>query len=129
MVYAALDIHKAVFQAATLDVETGQLAEQRFPATPEALAAWAEQCPPGLAAHPRGLGLQPRTAADGRRTALGRRAPPRPAGARPDRSDAGHHARATRTARPGRCRATPLRQDRPTDQGALPPLRDRPDHR
>jgi transposase len=50
MVYAAIDIHKAVFQAATLDVETGELAEQRFAATPDALSVWVEQQPAGLAA-------------------------------------------------------------------------------
>jgi transposase len=41
MLYAAIDIHKSVFQAAELDAATGELAEQRFAATREALADWA----------------------------------------------------------------------------------------
>jgi transposase len=41
MVYAALDIHKSVFQAGVLDVESGALVEQRFAATPAALDDWA----------------------------------------------------------------------------------------
>lgn len=40
---AAIDIHKSVFQAAELDPATGELAEQRFPASPQALADWAKQ--------------------------------------------------------------------------------------
>jgi len=38
--YAAIDIHKHVFQAVTLDPESGQLDEARLPATREALAGW-----------------------------------------------------------------------------------------
>jgi len=41
MVYAAIDIHKRVFQAAVLDAETGELVQERLPATREALANWA----------------------------------------------------------------------------------------
>jgi transposase len=41
MVYAAIDIHKRVFQAAVLDAETGELVQERLPATREALADWA----------------------------------------------------------------------------------------
>ena len=41
MVYAALDIHKSVFQAALLDGESGALEEQRLPASREALEHWA----------------------------------------------------------------------------------------
>jgi transposase len=41
MVYAALDIHKSVFQAAVLDLESGALEERRFAARPEALDDWA----------------------------------------------------------------------------------------
>ncbi len=41
MVYAAIDIHKRVFQAAVLDAETGELVQARLPATREALADWA----------------------------------------------------------------------------------------
>jgi transposase len=40
MLYAAIDIHKHVFQAATLDPESGELVEARLPATREALAGW-----------------------------------------------------------------------------------------
>jgi transposase len=40
---AALDIHKSVFQAAELDPVTGELAEQRFPASRQALDDWAMQ--------------------------------------------------------------------------------------
>jgi hypothetical protein len=42
-VLAAIDIHKAVFQAAVLDPGTGALVEQRFAASREALAAWARE--------------------------------------------------------------------------------------
>ena len=38
---AAIDIHKSVFQAAVLDCESGELAEQRFAASREALSEWA----------------------------------------------------------------------------------------
>ena len=41
MVYAAIDIHKRVFQAAVLDAESGELVQERLPATREALADWA----------------------------------------------------------------------------------------
>jgi transposase len=44
MVYAAIDIHKSVFQAAQLDLESGELSEQRFAATREALSDWAMRC-------------------------------------------------------------------------------------
>ena len=40
---AAIDIHKAVFQAAVFDPGTGALVEQRFAASREALAAWARE--------------------------------------------------------------------------------------
>lgn len=50
MVYAALDIHKAIFQAAVLDAESGALEEQRFAATPAALDDWAMQRAGTLAA-------------------------------------------------------------------------------
>lgn len=40
MLYAAIDIHKHVFQAATLDPESGELVEARLPATREALTGW-----------------------------------------------------------------------------------------
>ena len=40
---AAIDIHKAVFQAAVLEPESGELVEQRFAASREALAAWARE--------------------------------------------------------------------------------------
>lgn len=41
MVYAALDIHKRIFQAAVLDADSGELVQERLPATREALADWA----------------------------------------------------------------------------------------
>ena len=41
MVYAAIDIHKSVFQVAVLDRESGELREQRFTASREALDDWA----------------------------------------------------------------------------------------
>jgi transposase len=41
MVYAAIDIHKRVFQAVVVDVDTGEVAQERFPATREALGDWA----------------------------------------------------------------------------------------
>ena len=50
MVYAALDIHKRIFQAAVLDAETGELVQERLPATREALADWATRWQGKLAA-------------------------------------------------------------------------------
>src|SRR5256885_6840600 len=41
MLHAAIDIHKKVFQAAVLDAESGELVQERLPATREALADWA----------------------------------------------------------------------------------------
>src|SRR5215218_4812683 len=41
MVYAAIDIHKRIFQAAVLDGETGEFVQERLPASREALADWA----------------------------------------------------------------------------------------
>src|SRR5262245_55866693 len=41
MLHAAIDIHKKVFQAAVLDAESGQLVQERLPASREALADWA----------------------------------------------------------------------------------------
>src|SRR5713226_4904861 len=41
MLYAAIDIHKRMFQAAVLDVETGETVERRFGATREELSDWA----------------------------------------------------------------------------------------
>ena len=38
---AAIDIHKAVFQTAVLDPDDGEIVEQRFPASREALVGWA----------------------------------------------------------------------------------------
>jgi transposase len=42
MLYAAIDIHKRAFQAAVLDPESGEVAEERFTADRESLARWAE---------------------------------------------------------------------------------------
>jgi transposase len=41
MVYAALDIHKRIFQAAVLDADAGELVQERLPACREALNDWA----------------------------------------------------------------------------------------
>jgi transposase len=41
MLYAAIDIHKSVLQAAVLDPASGELSDARFPATREALRDWA----------------------------------------------------------------------------------------
>jgi transposase len=41
MLYGALDIHKAVFQAVVLDPDSGELSERRFAARREELADWA----------------------------------------------------------------------------------------
>src|SRR6266704_1072666 len=41
MLYAAIDVHKRVFQAAVLDVGTGETVERRFGATREELNDWA----------------------------------------------------------------------------------------
>jgi transposase len=43
MLYAAVDIHKHVFQAAVLDAESGEIVESRFAATREALAVWERE--------------------------------------------------------------------------------------
>ena len=40
---AAIDIHKAVFQAAVLDPAHGEITEERFKASREALVAWVEK--------------------------------------------------------------------------------------
>jgi hypothetical protein len=40
MLYAAIDIHKRVFQGALFDSETGELTDARFPATREGLDDW-----------------------------------------------------------------------------------------
>ena len=40
---AAIDIHKAVFQAAVLDPADGEITEERFKASKEALVAWIER--------------------------------------------------------------------------------------
>src|SRR5881296_2658314 len=42
MLYAAIDIHKHVFQAAVLDAESGEVVEERFSADRESLARWAD---------------------------------------------------------------------------------------
>lgn len=43
MLFAAIDIHKQVFQAAVLDAESGDLVEERFSADRESLERWAEK--------------------------------------------------------------------------------------
>jgi transposase len=43
MLFAAIDIHKHVFQAAVLDPESGELVEERFSADRESLARWSER--------------------------------------------------------------------------------------
>jgi transposase len=47
---AAIDIHKAVFQAAVLDTETGEITQERFASTRQALVEWAERWRDRLAA-------------------------------------------------------------------------------
>jgi hypothetical protein len=42
-VLAAIDIHKAVFQTAVLNPDDGEIVQQRFPASREALVGWIEQ--------------------------------------------------------------------------------------
>ena len=41
--YAAIDIHKTVFQAAVLDSATGEIVSERFPAERGRLREWAER--------------------------------------------------------------------------------------
>jgi transposase len=48
--FAAIDIHKHVFQAAVLDADSGEVVEARFPATREALTAWVDEWDSKLAA-------------------------------------------------------------------------------
>ena len=43
MLYAAIDIHKHAFQAAVLDLDTGDVVEARFSADRECLGRWAEE--------------------------------------------------------------------------------------
>jgi transposase len=43
MIYAALDIHKHVIQAAVLDSDTGEVEQERFAADRVHVAAWAER--------------------------------------------------------------------------------------
>src|SRR5438128_5874852 len=50
MLYAGIDIHKAVFQAVVLDPETGELRERRFAPRREELADWAMEWQGRLAA-------------------------------------------------------------------------------
>jgi transposase len=50
MLYAGLDIHKAVFQAVVLDPDSGELRESRFTPSREALADWAMEWQGKLAA-------------------------------------------------------------------------------
>jgi transposase len=50
MQYGALDVHKSVLQAAVLEGEGGELAEERFPATRAALDDWAMRWEGKLAA-------------------------------------------------------------------------------
>jgi transposase len=50
MLYAAIDIHKHLFQAAVLESETGELSEERFAAERSALDDWAMRWQGRLAA-------------------------------------------------------------------------------
>jgi hypothetical protein len=43
IVLAAIDIHKAVFQAAVLEPANGEITEERFTASREALVGWIEK--------------------------------------------------------------------------------------
>jgi hypothetical protein len=40
MLYAGIDIHRAVFQAAVLDPDTGELSESRFEPSRQHLTEW-----------------------------------------------------------------------------------------
>ena len=86
--YAAIDIHKTVFQAAVLDPATGEVASERFPAERRRLRDWAERWADKLEAvaieattgwrwvarELQALGLEVRLADPGRASALqGRR--------------------------------------------------------
>src|SRR5262245_56550606 len=50
MLYAAIDVHKHVLQAAVLDPASGELRDARFPATRAALREWATPLRGGVAA-------------------------------------------------------------------------------
>src|ERR687885_2167017 len=50
MLYAGLDIHKAVFQVVVLDPESGELRESRVAPSRERLADWASEWQGKLAA-------------------------------------------------------------------------------
>src|SRR5262245_56697246 len=50
MLYAAIDIHKHVFQAVTLDPVSGEFVSARLPATREALSDWIDEADGGLVA-------------------------------------------------------------------------------
>src|SRR3954453_12161141 len=50
MLYAGLDIHKAVFQAVVLDPDSGELFESRFAPSRERLSDWAIEWQGKLAA-------------------------------------------------------------------------------
>jgi transposase len=50
MLYAMIDIHKQVFEAAVLEPESGELVEERFAASREALGEWAMRWQGRLAA-------------------------------------------------------------------------------
>jgi transposase len=50
MLYAGLDIHRAVFQAAVLDQDSGELRESRFEPSRERLADWVMRWQGKLAA-------------------------------------------------------------------------------
>jgi transposase len=43
MLYAAIDIHKRIFQVAVLEADSGELVQERVAATREALGEWAER--------------------------------------------------------------------------------------
>src|SRR5206468_7665966 len=50
MLYAGIDIHKAVFQVVVLDPDSGELSERRFAPSRERLADWAIEWQGKLAA-------------------------------------------------------------------------------
>ena len=50
MLYVAIDVHRRVFRAAVLDVESGETVERRFGATRKELDDWAMPLRGGLAA-------------------------------------------------------------------------------
>src|SRR2546429_386186 len=130
MMYAAIDIHKSVFQVAVLDGDSGALEQERFAAERERLDDWAMRWQGRLAA----VAIEATTgrgalwaAAAARGWGAGWSAPPAraPCGG----GGGGGAARAGRPAGGGGGGGAPLPPPRPPLPGAADDLRGRPDHR